>query len=129
MKTYNCKQCGKENKYKTSITNTYCDNQCQQDYEYKTRVNNWLNEGNIVTKNKQLPPWIKRYVRESACGCSECGISSWNNKDIILEVDHIDGNYLNNNINNLRAICPNCHSQTDTYKKRNYGKGRTLRMV
>ena len=129
MKTYICKHCGKDNPWKYSTTNTYCDNNCQRDYEYKERISNWLAEGNIVTKNKQLPPWIKRYVREQTKCCSECGISNWNNKPIVLEVDHIDGNYLNNNIDNLRAICPNCHSQTDTYKKRNYGKGRTLRPV
>ena len=49
-------------------------------------------------------------------------------KDLItLEVDHIDGDYLNNNVDNLRAICPNCHSQTKTFKNKNKGKGRKLR--
>jgi hypothetical protein len=127
MKTFNCKCCGKENIYKYSTTNTYCNNKCQKQYEYQVSVDTWLTEGNHTTKNKQLPPWIKRYIRESSDGCSICGIVEWNNKAIVLDVDHIDGNYLNNNVNNLRALCPNCHSQTDTYKNRNKGNGRTLR--
>jgi len=127
MEIFNCKHCGKENPVKRSTTNTYCSVKCQKAYEYNVNVERWLTEGNHVTKNKQLPPWIKRYVRETASRCSVCNIKEWNGKDIVLEVDHIDGNYLNNNVDNLRAICPNCHSQTDTYKKRNYGNGRTLR--
>ena len=128
MKTYNCKYCGRENKWKYSTTNTYCNNKCQKEYEYKCFVSTWLIEGSLPnTYTRQLPPWVKRYVRNAACGCSECGINTWNNKKIVLEIDHIDGDHRNNSVNNLRAICPNCHSQTDTYKSRNRGKGRDLR--
>ena len=51
--------------------------------------------------------------------CSICGIESWNNKQIQLELDHIDGNRINHEFNNLRLLCPNCHSQTDTYRSKN----------
>ncbi len=51
--------------------------------------------------------------------CAICGLSKWLNKDIVLHTDHIDGNLLDNTFGNLRLICPNCHSQTDTYSGRN----------
>ena len=51
--------------------------------------------------------------------CSICNLSEWNGKPIPLEIDHIDGCHTNNTYTNLRAICPNCHAQTDTYKGKN----------
>lgn len=48
--------------------------------------------------------------------CNICGICSWNETKISLEIDHIDGDNFNNKKENLRFLCPNCHSQTDNYK-------------
>lgn len=46
---------------------------------------------------------------EHKCNC--CGISEWNGKDLVLEIDHIDERYWNNTRENLQFLCPNCHSQ------------------
>lgn len=53
--------------------------------------------------------------------CDICYITEWNNKELKLHIDHIDGHHRNNVVDNLRFLCPNCHAQTDTY----CGKGNT----
>ena len=52
--------------------------------------------------------------------CEVCETDSvWNNKPLNMELDHIDGDRTNHRLENLRMICPNCHSQTETYRSRN----------
>ena len=64
-------------------------------------------------KNRMLKEGILTY------NCSNCGISEWNGKQISLELDHVDGVRTNHKLENLRLLCPNCHSQTDTYRSKN----------
>lgn len=47
--------------------------------------------------------------------CEICHIENWNNKSLMLQMDHIDGNADNNDLSNLQLLCPNCHSQTETW--------------
>jgi len=51
--------------------------------------------------------------------CSNCGLDEWMSEPISLELDHIDGNSSNVEIDNLRLLCPNCHSQTLTFRGKN----------
>ena len=51
--------------------------------------------------------------------CEKCCNLIWNGKPIPLELHHLDGNRFNHCIENLQLLCPNCHSQTDTYKSKN----------
>jgi hypothetical protein len=127
MKTYKCLNCSTEHKHRgVNFANKYCDNKCQVEWQYKKRTQQWLEEG--VDWGKQIPRWTKRWLKEQrGYACEVCGISQHNGKDIVLEVDHIDGHHKNNHPDNLRLICPNCHSQTDTYKAKNTGNGRKYR--
>lgn len=119
MKTWNCLYCNTEHKWRGhSYNHKYCNNFCQHEKQYQERLFKWKNE------NQFSKGTIKRYLSEQRSGCWECEIVNWCGKDLVLALDHIDGNASNNNEANLRLLCPNCHSQTKTYKGRNRGNGR-----
>jgi hypothetical protein len=60
--------------------------------------------------------------------CYECGLCpEWENQRLVLHLDHINGDKYDNRLENLRILCPNCHSQTDNYCNKNpmrYHKGK-----
>lgn len=52
--------------------------------------------------------------------CSNCNqLPFHNGKELTLQMDHKNGNPTDNRIENLRIICPNCHTQTDNYGRKN----------
>jgi hypothetical protein len=63
----------------------------------------------------------KRLVKEGVLKneCNICGISSWLDKQLSLQLDHINGVHNDNRKDNLRILCPNCHSQTATFAGKN----------
>ena len=122
-----CLNCNEEIKK----SNKYCSNICQKEYEYKRYIKDW--KSNKVTGLKgeyQISNHIKTYLfNKHNNKCARCG---WGEKNeftgkIPLEVEHIDGNYMNNSENNLILLCPNCHSLTSTYKGANLNNGRKAR--
>ena len=54
--------------------------------------------------------------------CQKCGISEWLGNPLTLQLDHINGVNNDHRLTNLRFLCPNCHSQTDTYAGKNMGR-------
>ncbi len=59
-----------------------------------------------------------RVILEQNGHCNKCGITEWNGEIITLEYEHRDGNNANNSRDNVEALCPNCHSQTLTWRGR-----------
>jgi 5-methylcytosine-specific restriction endonuclease McrA len=63
----------------------------------------------------------ERVLLEQGGICKECGLGqTWNGKPLVFQLDHANGDNKDNRRENLRMICPNCHTQTPTwgFKKR-----------
>lgn len=78
----------------------------------------------ILVENSQYTNMTKLKDRVLKAGlletkCAICGITDWNNMPLVLQLDHINGNNRDNRIENLRLLCPNCHSQTETFSGKN----------
>lgn len=113
-KKYNCLNCNILFEHKNSTNNKYCSNNCFQEYNKRIKYEKIL-DGSIESFSS-----IKAFLLDTKGICSECGVGQiYNNKPLSLHCDHIDGDSDNNKLNNLRLLCPNCHSQTETFCGRN----------
>ncbi|CAB4143293.1 HNHc domain containing protein [uncultured Caudovirales phage] len=65
-----------------------------------------------------------RVIIEQGGVCAHCGISEWRGQPVCFEMDHIDGDNTNNARENLEILCPNCHSNTPTWKGRKANRNR-----
>jgi hypothetical protein len=87
---------------------------------------NKLTANEILTNNKKRRENSKRLTRAlKEMGveykCEECGLEGvWKNKKLVLPVDHRNGDWSDCRFENVRFLCPNCHSQTETF----CGRGR-----
>lgn len=78
-------------------------------------INEILSENSVYSSYKLKNRLYRELLKEPKC--EVCGITEWNGKPLSLELHHINGNSNDNRIENLQILCPNCHSQTDTYRK------------
>jgi len=108
-----------EKHYKKS---KYCTMKCRNDFLYMERFLEWYyNTGDFSGSALLIKGYITMMVGYK---CSECGISTYNDKPLTLHLEHKDGNAINNSKDNLCLLCPNCHALTPTYGARNIGNGK-----
>jgi hypothetical protein len=83
-------------------------------------IKDYLTKESGVQSNK-----LRKYLLDENVfqhQCSSCNLTSWLDSKIPLELDHIDGDNMNNELSNLRLLCPNCHVLTPTYRGKNIRK-------
>lgn len=124
-KESHCLNCDKElNRHQGK----YCSNKCQKEYQYKKYIERWKSGlENGMSGLYQLSNYIEKYIKEKYDNkCCKCGWNEINpfTNNIPLEIHHKDGDYTNNDEDNLELLCPNCHSLTDTYKNALNHEGR-----
>ena len=86
------------------------------------RLNNVRKEDILKENCKHQRTVLRRYIIKNNLipyKCAICGCTEWQGKTLSLELDHINGINNDNRLENLRFLCPNCHSQTSTYGSRN----------
>lgn len=100
----------------------YCGKVCRGKGRTIQAIQRFL--AGISTDAQVRKEFIRDFLVERQHGkCAICGRPPfWNNAPLVFIIDHIDGNYEHNSPENIRAICPNCNSQTDTFGGKNKTK-------
>lgn len=114
-----CPVCGGEVHNKNA---KYCSLKCFGEAKWVAMMRQ-IEENGSFPFNERLNETDRRVVRrylEQKYGhkCTICGRTTWNDQDIPLIVDHIDGNATNHKVENFRLVCPNCDALLDTFKNR-----------
>ena len=118
-KTY-CLFCGKE----IPNGNKYCNSKCKNSLVHKRKMEEVKNNNGINCDIRR----IKQYLLETrGHKCEICNNNTWNNQPIPIIIDHINGRALDNRLENLRLVCPNCDAQLPTFKSKNKNSDRKNR--
>lgn len=83
---------------------------------YKTssaKIEDYLNNKIKIKPYKLKQKLLKENIKENKCEI--CGLTEWLGKPLIIQLHHINGNNADNRLENLQMLCPNCHSQTESY--------------
>jgi len=125
-----CIKCGCEyiSMYKNS---KYCTKECEILDKTEKKFDSYLQNQDDFTNVIKNMNFVKKHLMKEQNNCCQiCGLENiWNGKNIILILDHIDGDASNNRRENLRLVCPNCDSQLDTYKSKNKNSARKERYL
>ena len=101
----------------------YDGNQSGKGYEKnreKMTLKEYLEQSKDIQSNKVRIKLLDEGLKEHKCEC--CGLTTWLNQPIPLELHHKDGNRYNNVLENFELLCPNCHAFTNSYRGKNVNK-------
>lgn len=106
----------------------YCSFACQHQHDHKRRLQ-LIESGQYQCRGGYA--FLRKYlIRRLGERCARCG---WNERHtktakVPIEIEHVDGNWENNRLDNLTLLCPNCHALTPTFRGLNRGRGRAYRL-
>jgi 5-methylcytosine-specific restriction endonuclease McrA len=86
----------------------------------KPRTGRWTTSEALAYSTSRVT--IKRHLLKAGIlhnRCDLCGLTTWRGRAISIQIDHINGVKNDHRLENLRMLCPNCHSQTDTFAAKN----------
>jgi 5-methylcytosine-specific restriction endonuclease McrA len=86
----------------------------------KMNLVEYLKNSKDIQTNKIRIKLLEEGYKEHKC--EHCGLTTWLDKPIPLELHHKDGDRTNNTLENFQLLCPNCHSFTDSYRGKNCRK-------
>lgn len=117
-----------ETKLKLNRSNLYKNNAKVTHKKVKVPIED------IIMNNKypnyHTSSLLKRLIQEGykEYKCERCGLTEWQGEPIPLQLHHKDGVHINNLLNNLEVLCPNCHALTDTYCGKNLKKKKSTKI-
>lgn len=118
-----CDECGLDFKSHNK-KQKFCSYKCSTEHRQRILIDKWLCGKTVFNPNNSIPNYIRKYLYEKVIfKCEDCGFEGYNRVtgNSILQIHHIDGNSGNNNISNLKVLCPNCHAMTENYMSLNKG--------
>lgn len=116
-----CKLCGKEN-----LCRETSDGFCNYNHARLYKTKHMIDSGEANHSNKHSVRSYLIYLHNGKC--EQCNNNEWFGCKLSLEMHHIDGDVDNMKLENLKLLCPNCHSITDNYKSKNKHKNSNRKM-
>lgn len=98
-------------KRKLQLLNVDCSHWTGQAWNKDQRLKDWSSYSRVVNLKKHL-------IKDRGHACESCNLTTWLSTVIPLEVDHVDGDKTNNELDNLKLLCCNCHALTPTWRRR-----------
>jgi Zn finger protein HypA/HybF involved in hydrogenase expression len=125
----NCETCGSFTKRRAS---RYCSVSCSNVGRGRASLERWQRGEEPGHANGHIKGTIRQYLLDKRGErCENCGWAERNpvTGKVPVQIDHIDGDWSNSSEENLRILCPNCHSLTPSFGSLNNGRGRPKRRI